>query len=112
MVTRIAREIEDYVLELGTDGRLLSLQLEELITGVDSERELVIRDYLPAGRRAKKPEEHLSRLEHLSSTELVAPASVAKAPGLGRRERPDGAEAPPGYRLLAKVPRPPPPACH
>ncbi|WP_415836730.1 DNA integrity scanning diadenylate cyclase DisA, partial [Nocardioides marinus] len=47
MVTRIAREIEDYVLELGTDGRLLSLQLEELITGVDSERELVVRDYLP-----------------------------------------------------------------
>ena len=41
MVTRIAREIEDYVLELGTDGRLLSLQLEELITGVDAERELV-----------------------------------------------------------------------
>ena len=52
MVTRIAREIEDYVLELGTDGRLLSLQLEELVTGVDAERELVIRDYLPTGRRA------------------------------------------------------------
>ena len=56
MVTRIASEIEDYVLELGTDGRLLSLQLEELITGVDTERELVIRDYLPAGRRSKTPE--------------------------------------------------------
>ncbi|HEY9566359.1 MAG TPA: DNA integrity scanning diadenylate cyclase DisA [Nocardioides sp.] len=109
MVTRIAREIEDYVLELGTDGRLLSLQLEELITGVDSERELVIRDYLPAGRRAKKPEEHLSRLEHLSSTELVDPASVAKALGLGSSEHLDGAVAPRGYRLLAKVPRLPAP---
>jgi diadenylate cyclase len=53
MVTRIASEIEDYVLELGTDGRLLSLQLEELVTGVDLERELVIRDYLPSGRRTK-----------------------------------------------------------
>src|SRR5205823_13091690 len=31
MVTRIAREIEDYVLELGSDGRLLSLQLDELV---------------------------------------------------------------------------------
>ena len=51
MVIRIAREIEDYVLELGTDGRLLSLQLEELVTGVDAERELVVRDYLP-GRQA------------------------------------------------------------
>src|SRR4029078_7880808 len=46
MVTRIPREIEDYVVELGTDGRLLALQLDELVTGVDVERELVIRDYL------------------------------------------------------------------
>ena len=77
MVTRIAREIEDYVLELGTDGRLLSLQLEELVTGVDAERELVIRDYLPAGRRTKSPEELLQRLEALSATELVDPAAAA-----------------------------------
>src|SRR4029078_6398896 len=50
MVTRIAREIEDYVLELGTDGRLLSLQLEELVTGVDADRALVGRDYIPTAR--------------------------------------------------------------
>ena len=59
MVTRIAREIEDYVLELGTDGRLLALQLEELITGVDIERELVIRDYVPPGSAAATPDELL-----------------------------------------------------
>jgi diadenylate cyclase len=105
MVTRIAREIEDYVLELGTDGRLLSLQLEELVTGVDMERELVIRDYLPGGRRSKTPEELLERLEQLSPTDLVDPASVARALGLGSAEHLDGAVAPRGYRLLAKVPR-------
>ena len=55
MVTRIAREIEDYVLELGSDGRLLSLQLDELVTGVDLERELVIRDYLPTSRKQAHP---------------------------------------------------------
>jgi diadenylate cyclase len=105
MVTRIAREIEDYVLELGTDGRLLSLQLEELVTGVDAERELVIRDYLPAGRRTKSPADLLARLEALSPTELVDPAAAAKALGLGSSEHLDGAVAPRGYRLLAKVPR-------
>ncbi len=105
MVTRIAREIDDYVLELGTDGRLLSLQLEELITGVDAERELVVRDYLPAGKRAPSTEKLLERLEGLSATELVDPASVAKALGLGASEHLDGAVAPRGYRLLAKVPR-------
>ena len=103
MVTRIASEIEDYVLELGTDGRLLSLQLEELVTGVDQERELVVRDYLPSGRRSKGPEAALARLEGLSSIDLVDPASAARALGLG--EHLDGAVAPRGYRLLAKVPR-------
>ena len=105
MVTRIAREIEDYVLELGTDGRLLSLQLEELVTGVDAERELVIRDYLPSGRKSKSPEAVLGRLEALSPTELVDPAAVARALSLSGGEHLDGAVAPRGYRLLAKVPR-------
>ncbi|MFI5428974.1 DNA integrity scanning diadenylate cyclase DisA [Aeromicrobium sp. UC242_57] len=52
MVSRIAGEIDTYVLELGSDGRLLALQLEEPIAGVDAERELIIRDYMPSGRRA------------------------------------------------------------
>jgi diadenylate cyclase len=106
MVIRIAREIEDYVLELGTDGRLLSLQLEELVTGVDQERELVVRDYLRTERRPKGPEATLARLEGLSSLDLVDPTAAAGALGLG--EHLDGAVAPRGYRLLAKVPRLPP----
>jgi len=105
MVTRIAREIEDYIVELGTDGRLLALQLEELVTGVDAERELVIRDYLPRTRRSKSPEELLAQLEALSATELVDPAATARVLGLGNGEHLDGAVTPRGYRLLAKVPR-------
>ncbi|GAB2735488.1 DNA integrity scanning diadenylate cyclase DisA [Nocardioides pakistanensis] len=105
MVTRIAREIEDYVLELGSDGRLLSLQLDELVTGVDLERELVVRDYLPGGRKQRKPEEILAELESLSASDLVDIASVARALGLGASEHLDGAVTPKGYRLLAKVPR-------
>jgi diadenylate cyclase len=105
MVTRIAREIEDYVLELGSDGRLLSLQLDELVTGVDVERELVVRDYFPAGRRRRSPEEVLADLEGLSPTDLVDIAAVARALGLGTSEHLDGAVTPRGYRLLAKVPR-------
>src|SRR5262245_10381265 len=105
MVTRIASEIEDYVLELGTDGRLLSLQLDELVTGVDMERELVVRDYLPSGRGRRTPEHVLADLEGLSPTELVDVAAVARALGLGASEHLDGASSPRGYRLLAKVPR-------
>ena len=109
MVTRIASEIEDYVLELGTDGRLMSLQLDELVTGVDLERELVIRDYLPDERKARKPEGVLTDLESLNSADLVDVAAVVQALGLGASEHLDGAVAPRGYRLLAKVPRLPGP---
>ena len=105
MVTRIAREIEDYVLELGSDGRLLSLQLDELVTGVDIERELVIRDYLPGDRKKRTPGEVLAELEGLGSTELVDIGAISRSLGLGSNEHLDGAVTPRGYRLLAKVPR-------
>ncbi|MEP6666553.1 MAG: DNA integrity scanning diadenylate cyclase DisA [Nocardioidaceae bacterium] len=105
MVLRIANEIEDYVLELGTDGRLLSLQLNELVAGVDHERELVIRDYLTVGRRARSAEAVLFDVDALSSTELLDIATVGRALGLGGAESLDSAVSPRGFRLLAKVPR-------
>lgn len=51
LVTRIAEETRDSLLEMGDDGRLLQLQLEELVSGVDAARHLVVRDYvqMPAG---------------------------------------------------------------
>lgn len=105
MVSRIAREIETYVLELGTDGRLLSLQLDELFSGVDAERELVIRDYMPAGRRARPISDVLADLADLDSTELVDLGSVAQALRIGSGESLDAPLTPRGYRLLARVPR-------
>jgi diadenylate cyclase len=105
MVTRIAREIEDYVLELGTDGRLLSLQLEELITGVDADRELVARDYLPTSKKARTFEDVLNDLEELNATDLVDVNAVARCLGLGSNELLDNPASPRGYRLLARVPR-------
>jgi diadenylate cyclase len=105
MVTRIASEIEDYVLELGSDGRLLSLQLDELVTGVDLERELVVRDYLPSGRRAPRTRDILTAMASLSSSDLVDIGTVARALSLGGGEHLDAALSPRGYRLLAKVQR-------
>lgn len=108
MVLRIAKEIEDYVLELGTDGRLLALQLDELVAGVDHDRELVVRDYLPTGRRSRNAADVLADIDALSSTELLDIANVIQPLGLGTTENLDSAVSPRGYRLLAKVPRLPP----
>lgn len=111
MVTRIAGEIEDYVLELGTDGRLLELQLDELVTGVDGDRELIVRDYMPGGRRAKPATKILDDLFGVSASDLVDLAAVSRALSLGATEHLDSAVSPRGYRLLAKVPRLPPAVC-
>lgn len=105
MVSRIAREIETYVLELGTDGRLLALQLEELIGGVDSERELVVRDYMPAGRRGRSVEAVLADLAAVDSPSLVDLGVVAQAMRIGTGSSVDAPLTPRGYRLLARVPR-------
>ena len=107
MVRRIATEIEGYVVELGTDGRLLSLQLDELMAGVDAERELVVRDYVVStGRRVRTLAEGLEALDALSAGELLDLSAVARAVGFRADvEALETAVSPRGYRLLAKVPR-------
>ncbi|GAA2375739.1 DNA integrity scanning diadenylate cyclase DisA [Dactylosporangium salmoneum] len=106
MVRRIADEIAGYVVELGTDGRLLALQLEELMAGVEADRTLVIRDYVPAGRRARSSDDATEELDALSATELIDLVAVAKSLGYpGASDALDAAVSPRGFRLLAKVPR-------
>lgn len=108
MVRRIATEIAEYVVELGTDGRLLTLQLDELIAGVEPDRELVVRDYVPepTAKRSRTVDEALFELDALSHAELLELSTVARALGYtGSPEALDSAVSPRGFRLLAKVPR-------
>jgi diadenylate cyclase len=107
MVRKIAGEIEGYVVELGTDGRLLALQLDELVAGVSAERELVLRDYLPGSGRQNlaRTARVLAELDQLTATDLVDLTTVAQVLGLGGSDMLDCPLTPKGYRLLAKVPR-------
>ncbi len=106
MVRRIADEIEGYVIELGTDGRLLALQLDELMAGVDEDRTLVIRDYLPDTGEPRTVQDVLNELSKLSSTELLDLTAVAGALNYpATADTLDAAVSPRGYRLLAKIPR-------
>jgi diadenylate cyclase len=105
MVRRIADEIEGYVVELGTDGRLLSLQLDELVSGVDVDRELIVRDYQPADAPAGHVHAVLAALDGLSANELLDLTTVAEVMGFTGQDALDVPVSPKGYRLLAKVPR-------
>ena len=106
MVRRIAEEIELTIVELGDDGRLVRLQLEELMGGVDDDRRLVIRDYFH-----EDAEWHLDEaLEALAELRHRRPAR----PQVGRRRRSTSAPAaststpacsPAATGLLARIPR-------
>ncbi len=112
MVRRIADEIEGHMVELGTDGRLLALQLDELVAGSGAERQLLAQDYVPSTPpdRRSAAVAALAELEDLSTDELLDIGAVAAVLGLGGAENLDDSVSPHGYRLLAKVPRLPSPA--
>ncbi len=102
MVRRIADEIAGHVVELGSDGRLIALQLDELVGGVAMDRELMVRDYVMEGRYR----DVLAALDGLDGTELLDLTTVAGAFGYPpASELLDQQISPRGYRLLARVPR-------
>ncbi len=111
MVRRIWEEIAGYVVELGSDGRLLSLQLDELVAGLGPDRELVVRDYLPPEDpsgvcRSVTAAQVLAAISALGPGALVDLSVVASTLALGAG--PDALEraaSPRGYRLLSRVPR-------
>jgi diadenylate cyclase len=104
MVRRIAEEIEGYVVELGADGRLVMLQLEELIGGVEDDRRLVAKDYYSSAPDWELLDvmTRLAALDDETLLDLTEVANVLKLPlevGL------DSAVQPRGFRLLHKIPR-------
>jgi diadenylate cyclase len=105
MVRRIAEEVHGYIIELGTDGRLVRLQLEELMGGVEDDRRLVIKDYFHLEDTWRLPEA-MSALAELSTEEILDLRSVASVLHLpGDPADLDSGLQPRGYRLLARVPR-------
>lgn len=102
MVRRIANEVADIISELGTEGRLIRLQLDELITSVNPERSMIVKDYVADRRR--KLSVPLAALDDLSTDELLELANIVTAL---LYEDPDLEQpvTPHGFRLLHKIPR-------
>jgi diadenylate cyclase len=105
MVRRIAEEVDSYVVELGVDGRLVLLQLEELMGGVEDDRRLVIKDYF-RDRPNWRLDRALEELSNLTTEDLLDLREVINVLHLGSGESElDASLQPRGYRLLSKVPR-------
>ena len=106
MVMRIVEEIQRQIYELGDDGRLVKMQLDELIGGLEKEESLIIKDYVV--KKKKLPEKILEELKDLEYEELLKESSIAKLLGYEYFDNYDEvAVYPKGYRILSKVPRMP-----
>lgn len=92
----------------GQDGRLISMQLEELIGGLEKEESLIIQDYMSLDKKKATVESIIEELSNLEYEELMKQQRIAKLLGY---ENFDNYEEigvyPKGYRILNKIPRMP-----
>ena len=102
MVMRIVSEIERYICELGNEGRLIYMQLNELIKNRERDGLLLIRDYC---REDMDYNEIYEELQSLTQEELLDLEEVGKILGFNTKSLVDTLISPRGYRMLNKVPR-------
>ncbi len=100
---RIADEIEAYVKELGSEGRLVEMQLEEAFHGVREQYDALLRDYVEEGVDCR---EVRRRLREFSSEQLSDPVEITQLLGYGSVGQTENFYVKPrGYRQLVQVPR-------
>ena len=102
MVMRIVEEINMYILELGNEGRLISMQLSELIRHIERDGILLIRDYC---KEDLNYNDIYEAIQKLNSSELIDLDAIARVLGYSGIPLMDTLISPKGYRVLSKVPR-------
>jgi diadenylate cyclase len=105
LVTRMAVEIERYIVELGTEGRLIEMQLEETMVGAAADKASLVQDYL-----AEESEEDfalvIDQLARLPHEDLLDFGRLAELLGYDRKLNTlDHPVSPRGYRILGRIPR-------
>ena len=103
MVLRIKKELLAYLNELGVEGRLIQLQMNELLSDMEDEAMLIIRDY--SKDRQVKPFEVLSKFQELVTNELLDDSVLLKLLGFSGHVPIEEGICPRGYRALRKIPR-------
>jgi diadenylate cyclase len=105
LVTRMAVEIERYVVELGTEGRLIEMQLDETMVGVAADKAALVRDYLAEDTEQLFAHE-LDQLARLPHQDLLDFGRLSELLGYDRKLNTlDYPVSPRGYRILGRIPR-------
>jgi len=107
MVMKIAEEVKKAIYELGEEGRLLQMQLDELIGDLHLEETLIIKDYITNSKKVNT-EKVLFDIKELNHEDLMKSQVIAKL--LGYEDFDNYEEVgvyTKGYRVLNKIPRMP-----
>lgn len=104
MVRRVADEVSRYITELGSEGRLVRMQAEELTASVDDLYALLLRDY-SKDPMPRKVSSLRGRLSKLTPDQFLEPSLVAEELGVSSDSRgaEDRIEAR-GYRVMRRIP--------
>ncbi|WP_066390043.1 DNA integrity scanning diadenylate cyclase DisA [Neobacillus mesonae] len=103
MVLKIKNELLTYLYELGTEGRLIRLQMNEILTELEEEMMLIIKDY--AFDRNVKPEEVLQKIQASVNSSNMEDVALLKLLGYFGYVHLEENKKPRGYRILHKIPR-------
>jgi diadenylate cyclase len=105
LVSRMAAEVERYIIELGTEGRLIEMQLEETTVGVMADRIALVRDFSVTDTE-HGVERTLEQLAALPHEEVLDFGRLAELLGYDRKtsivDFPVNSR---GYRALSRIPR-------
>ena len=106
-VMKIVDEVQKSIYELGEEGRLLEMQLEELVGGLEKEELLIIKDYIAPGKK-RTSEKILKEIKQLKNDDLMRTKTIAGLLGYEDFDNYDEvAVYTRGYRILNKIPRMP-----
>ncbi len=107
MVIKVVDEVNRAINELGEEGRLLEMQLNELVGDLEKEELLIIKDYIAPGRK-RSPEKILEDIKKLAPDELRKSDRIANLLGYEAFDNYDEVGVyTRGYRVLSKIPRMP-----
>jgi len=107
MVMTVADEVKKAIYELGEEGRLLQMQLDELVGDMELEELLIVKDYMVPSKK-QSPEKILEEIKNITHDELVKPQLIAKLLGYEDFDNYDEVGVfTKGYRVLNKIPRVP-----
>lgn len=105
MVLRIKTEIKRYITELGNEGRLISMQMEELVSNMEVEAWLLYRDYARVDDE-DKIREIIAGLKKATDEELLDILYITRLLGYpSSAATSEESIVPRGYRVLNKIPR-------